>query len=127
MTNENMGQRRLIILQLFLHMCERSPFTKGNGAVLHEHYMLGSHVLYAQLQGRLLNASAIAQQARMPRPTVARKLQEMVEMGAVTKHADATYALNPDWLGYKSGPRELREMSERVQRAAAELDRLDSM
>jgi DNA-binding HxlR family transcriptional regulator len=119
--------QRLIVVDLSLRIIElnRDSYLPGVGlpdaALL---LMILIKIFEAQMRGRPTTASALARALEMPRPTLYRRLRQLIAHGLVEKDG-ASYKPRLDALSKPEALRDFRRRVTVIQQAAQKLSELD--
>jgi hypothetical protein len=119
--------QRLIVVDLSLRFIElnRDSYLPGvnlpDAALL---LMLAIKVFEAQMKGRPTTASALARALEMPRPTLYRRLHQLIEHGLVEKQGQ-NFVMRIDALSKPKAVQEFKRRVSIIQQAAQKLSELD--
>src|SRR5215475_10915714 len=122
-----LGAQRVVVVDLSLRIVElnRDSYLSGvnlpDAALL---LMLAIKIFEAQMKGRPTTASVLARALEMPRPTLYRRLRQLIAHDLVEKQGQ-NYVMRMDAL---SKPKAVQEFKRRVgiiQQAAQKLSELD--
>jgi DNA-binding transcriptional ArsR family regulator len=119
--------QRLIVVDLSLRFIElnRDSYLPGvnlpDAALL---LMLAIKVFEAQMKGRPTTASALARALEMPRPTLYRRLRQLIEHGLIEKQGQ-NFLMRIDALSKPKAVQEFKRRVSIIQQAAQKLSELD--
>jgi DNA-binding transcriptional ArsR family regulator len=119
--------QRIIVVDLSLRIIElnRDSYLPGmslpDAALL---LMLAIKVFEAQMKGRPTTASALARALEMPRPTLYRRLRQLIAHGLIEKQGQ-NFVMRLDALSKPGAVQQFRRRVKIIQQAAQKLSELD--
>lgn len=123
----NMEQRAVIVkmvIEIAMTFCKAMSCERRPGQCLAE-MLLYSAVMVGHAEGRLLNASKLADYVGIARPTVVRKLDKMQKSGLVERHGN-TYRISPSSANGDAMIRASQQARKLIVQTHHELSRLDT-
>lgn len=124
-----MAQQRLVISRLTMKLGRKLTAALLGAEETFDNvqdFVLVKAVFISQLEGRPLTAAKLAAYVGMPRPTVVRRMQALVDRGTVLRDDSGKFTVPDDSMNRPEAVACLNSAIEAVKEAAAELSKMDA-